>query len=126
MSAFYERAEIERTVRELHLGGSDVADRMQFLFEHAPVQELTDFNLTMLENFDNDVKSIADVKAKLIGYGRDVGVVDRVIGEMLDGMWFPPLILKAEGHLILVAGNTRLMVAKVTSLRPSVKIINWE
>lgn len=119
---FYEKEELERTIRELNL--VTPYEELEKRFEKAPQVALTDSIWKVLKNTDYDVETPRDVKAKLIEYDRDPTNYDTVHQEMQSNHWFPPLIMQLKnGTFYLVAGNTRLMVCKVNSITPRVKMI---
>ena len=119
---FYEEDELKRTIRELNL--VTPYEELERKFEKAPQVTLPDSIWKKLENTDYDVETPRDVKAKLVEYDRDPTNYDSVNQEMKSGNWFPPLIMQLKnGTFYLVAGNTRLMVCKVNSITPRVKMI---
>jgi hypothetical protein len=120
--SFYEREELERTIDELHLDVDYHTVEKQF--NKAPSTKLTSQIWDNLDNTDNDVKDEADVKQRLIDYGRDPKNYDAIVEEIKKGIWHPPLIIDfGDDHYYLVAGNTRLMVSKIIGYMPMVKII---
>lgn len=122
---FYEYEELERTIRELGLGESNYKKLKEDFINASPVKlKLSIWQ--QLENTDYDVNSPDDVKERLIQYDRSPENYDKILDEIKKGKWYPPLILKINNAYYLVAGNTRLMVAKVNNIIPIVKIIEFK
>jgi hypothetical protein len=116
----HEWGEFSRTIEDLDL--SITPKEMVELFENTPETILTDEVWGDLDNCDNTVQTEDEVRERLMVYDRDPDVYDKILEELKGGRWYPPLILKMDDYYYLVAGNTRLMVAKVNHIHPKVKI----
>jgi hypothetical protein len=128
--SFYEENEVERTIKDLKL--KNKKEEIIELFKKVKPIPLKKEIWDELENTDNDVKTIKDVKERLKEYERPMTNYEKV----KKSKWFPPLIIhftskkyfenennKMINKYYLVAGNTRLMVSKVNNSIPTVKII---
>jgi hypothetical protein len=86
---------------------------------------LPDFIWNKLENTDSNELEVGDFqKASELAnkYGRDL---EYAIKTIKDDSYNPPLIYqKGKDSYTLVAGNTRLMAAKILGIRPRVLIIS--
>lgn len=94
---------------------------------------LTHLDQTQLDNLTNTMglKGMAEGKYtkeqklayadELMGYRRDV---KRIADELENGKTAPPIILKKDDQLRLMAGNTRLMTGAALGLNVPVKIID--
>lgn len=119
---FYEYEEVERTIEELELSIS--VDELIDKFQKAKAVPLETNIWNQLDNTDF-VEVPEDIINKLKEYGRDKYNYRNIKQEINRGIWYPPLILYTQEHgYYLVAGNTRLMVAQVLKINPTVKIVS--
>lgn len=111
-SGEYEYEEIVRTIEELNLEWFPM--ELKAYFNDADEKYVNEYYLKKIENCDyNDVNTEEDVKAKLIEYDRYPENYDRIVNEIKNDIWYAPLILIVNNKPYLVAGNTRIMVAKI-------------
>lgn len=116
-----ERDEFHRTAQSFGLSTSS-------MLKAAQGGQLVDFPYSVwgkLENSDSfDVAgvNVADSRAK--GYGRDTSSLKNayMTGE---GVPAPIVWRRQDGSYYLIAGNTRLMLAKAFGLRPKVFLFRY-
>ena len=119
----YEIDEIKRTVEELNLPISDM--RLVSLFDRAKEKSLDKKLWDKLENCDIQVRTENDIKEKLKEYSRPQDNYDKIKHEWENNIWYPPLIITSHNDWwYLVAGNTRMMFAKINNITPKVKIVD--
>lgn len=114
-----ERDEFERVADE---EGIDVTTLMSAA-RSAKLEKLDDATWKGLENSDSwETTDISDAGRLAAGYGRDIS---RIVRGLQNGDEIPaPIVLKRDdGTCTLVAGNTRLMAARVLGVRPTVLMI---
>ena len=115
-----EIEEIERTAVALDIDASK-------LFEDAKkgkIIDLSDDIWSKLDNTDSwEIKSIEDAKLLADEYGKDIESLIRGF-ELGKGSIPAPIILKRQqGGYYLIAGNTRLMVARAFGMTPKVLLV---
>jgi len=114
-----EREEFERVAAS---DGLDVR-KLRAAFDRGRLIPLSDADWSRLENTDSG-PGLTSVAARRLAleYERDL---DSMMDAMRDGEQLPaPIVLqKHDGSLTLVAGNTRLMVARLLGVRPTVLFI---
>ena len=117
----FEIEEIKRTIDDLKL---DIKpEELLNKFDNAHAIKLTTNVWSKLENTDYDVKTKKDVKVKLKEYGRDENNYEKILDEFSNSHCYEPLIINFDNRYYLVAGNTRLMVAKVNNITPFAKVV---
>ena len=123
----FELEEIERTIDDLEL---DITpeDLLQ-KFKDAINTPITSNILNKLENSDwKDVSTEKDVKRKMVEYGKDIENYNNIVREIEKNTQYqyPVLILRLSyDRYYLVAGNTRLMVAKIKDILPYGKVVHY-
>ncbi len=119
----YEIDEVIRAIDDLKLPISSM--RLVSLFDRAKEVSLNKKIWEKLENCDINVRTEDDVKQRLKEYERPVQNYNKIQSEYASGIWHPPLIITAHNDWwYLVAGNTRMMFAKVNNITPKVKIVD--
>jgi hypothetical protein len=110
-----EIEELQRTANEL--GIADIIDR----FHRGKLVSLNDRDWEQMRNTDSwGTVSVGDARALGAVYGRDVA---RLIDGLSRGAPVPAPIVLGGDSRYLVAGNTRLMVARALGIRPVVWLI---
>jgi len=111
-----EHEEMERTSEDLKVDLSLIEDG----YEKATLEDLTDDMWRGMENTDSwDIGSLDDAKNYALEYGKDIeSIIDGFkSGESLPA---PIVLIKPDGGSYLIAGNTRLMVARAFGIVPKV------
>ena len=111
-----EHEEMERTSEDLEVDLSLIEDG----YEKATLEDLTDDMWRGMENTDSwDIGSLDDAKNYALEYGKDIeSIIDGFkSGESLPA---PIVLIKPDGGYYLIAGNTRLMVARAFGIVPKV------
>lgn len=107
-----EKEEFERVADEAGIP----LEELRAAFQQAPLENLTDKDWSRLENTDSwETTSLEAGRELAQKYGRDI---DRIAQG---GALPAPIVLELDGKLTLVAGNTRLMVAR--ALKDSPKVV---
>ena len=115
-----EIEEIERTAVALDIDASKLfADAKK-----GKIIDLSDDIWSKLDNTDSwEIKSIEDAKLLADEYGKDIESLIRGF-ELGKGSIPAPIILKRQqGGYYLIAGNTRLMVARAFGMTPKVLLV---
>jgi hypothetical protein len=129
-----ERGEIKRVVSDF-LSQEPNAENIETviqLLENSPLTELSDEEWAMLENTDSfhnvSAGDIAGAERINEEYNQELLPENkRDFASLLEAFqngnnMEAPTILKANGVLHLVSGNTRLMIARALNIRPKVII----
>jgi hypothetical protein len=98
------------------------------IFEHSSrqTQPLEDLVWRQLKNTDSyEVSSLEEAKKLAKRYGKDI---DSIVSAFKSGSELPaPIVVRWEdGTYELIAGNTRLMVARATHTTPQVVLLDLE
>lgn len=114
-----EHEEIERTSEDLGIS----LDGLENSFRNGSLEVLRNNMWEMMENTDSwDIKSLEDARKYAEEYDRDIGSIIKGF-ESGDSLPAPIVLIKPDGVPYLVAGNTRLMVAKGLGVVPQVFVI---
>jgi len=112
--------EFERVCEDEGIDTQDLLDA----FKNAKSIMLSSSDWARLENTDSwEIESLSDARIKAELYERDI---DSIIDGFNAGneMIMPLILERGDGSLVLVGGNTRLMVAKALNIQPRVLKIN--
>jgi hypothetical protein len=115
-----EMNEIERTSQELDINLQQLLDS----FQHARLITLNDTIWSRLDNTDSydieqgDMESVTHLSSQ---YGKDLQSILRVFSNA--GSLPAPIVMKSNGRYYLIAGNTRLMAARVHGVIPKVLLV---
>jgi hypothetical protein len=124
-----EFGEIDRTAKEFSKGNKELYDKIMWAFknqfEFARLEELTDEVWAQLENTDSyhdisggEVDKLSEIAAK------NKRAWKRKSDDMKKGVpMAAPIIFQMGNRYHKVAGNTRLMIARVLGIRPKVVFI---
>lgn len=117
----YEVGEIERTADHFNIDREDFRKKFLKEFEGAVPEYLPSDEWNTLENSDSNDITLGDwesVKYHANHIGRDW---ESIRNKMQNGDEIEaPIILNLNNQLYLIAGNTRLMVAKALGIMPKV------
>ena len=114
-----EHEEMERTSEELGIDLQEIIDG----YKNGSLEELNNDMWQMMENTDSwDIKDLEDARRYAEEYGKDI---ENIIDGFKKGKELPaPIVLiKDDGAPYLIAGNTRLMVARALKVVPKVVIV---
>ena len=115
-----EIEEIERTAIVLDIDASK-------LFEDAKkgkIIDLSDDIWSKLDNTDSwDIKSIEDARVLADEYDKDIESLIRGFESGKASMPAPIILKRQEGGYYLIAGNTRLMVARAFGMIPKILLV---
>ena len=117
-----EPEETERISEEF---GIDLHE-IENAYQHGSLVELTDDIWKKMDNTDSwEIEGLEQAKIHAKEYGRDI---ERIIEGFKSGEDLPaPIVLiKPDGVPYLVAGNTRLMVARALGVTPKVVMVRVE
>lgn len=115
-----EMNEIERTSQELDIDLQRLIDS----FQHARLITLNDNIWSRLDNTDSydieqsDIETVTRLSSQ---YGKDLRSILKVFDH--GGSLPAPIVLKSQGRYYLIAGNTRLMAARVHGVIPNVLLV---
>ena len=115
-----EHEDMERTSEDLEIDLHEIEDG----YQHGSLVELTDNIWEKLENTDSwGIESLEDAKRYAEEYDKDI---ESIIEGFESGKSLPaPIVLiKPDGVPYLIAGNTRLMVAKALKITPRVVVVD--
>lgn len=129
-----EKGEIERVIRKF-LGKEIIEENIEAVekvLETAPIVELSDADWAMLENTESFHEigpgQLAEVERVVDMYNQDLAPENKrdfkklLVGFQPGNRMQTPTILKYQGKLHLISGNTRLMIARALNVRPKVII----
>jgi hypothetical protein len=110
-----EQDELVRTARELDIP----LLQLKHGFGKAKLALLTNKDWKRLENTDSwKVKTLNQARKLAKSYGKDISPV---LEAFHTGHSLPaPIVLEYKDKLILIAGNTRLMISKILNKSPTV------
>lgn len=113
-----EHEEIERTSEELGIDLQEIKDG----YKNGSLKELNNDMWQKMENTDSwDIKDLEDARRYAEEYGKDI---ENIIDGFKGGKRLPaPIVLIKDDGPYLIAGNTRLMVAKALKVVPKVVIV---
>ena len=115
-----EIEEIERTAVDLDIDASK-------LFEDAKkgkIIDLSDDIWSKLDNTDSwDIKSIEDARVLADEYDKDIESLIRGFESGKASIPAPIVLKRQEGGYYLIAGNTRLMVARAFGMIPKIYLV---
>lgn len=115
-----EIEEIERTAVDLDIDASK-------LFEDAKkgkIIDLSDDIWSKLDNTDSwDIKSIEDARVLADEYDKDIESLIRGFESGKASIPTPIVLKRQEGGYYLIAGNTRLMVARAFGMIPKIYLV---
>ena len=114
-----EHEEMERTSEELGIDLQEIIDG----YKNGSLEKLNNDIWQMMENTDSwDIKDLEEARRYAEEYGKDI---ENIIDGFKKGKELPaPIVLiKDDGAPYLIAGNTRLMVAKALKVVPKVVIV---
>ena len=117
-----EHEEMERTSEDLGIDLHEIEDE----YQKGSLVELTDNIWGKMENTDSwGIESLEDARRYAEDYGKDI---ERIVEGFESGEELPaPIVLiKPDGVPYLVAGNTRLMVARALGVTPKVVMVRVE
>ena len=120
MSEEYE--EMERTSEDLGVDLRKIEDE----YQKGSLAELTEDIWGKMENTDSwGIESLEDARRYAEDYGKDI---ERIVEGFESGEELPaPIVLiKPDGVPYLIAGNTRLMVARALKVVPKVVMVRIE
>lgn len=130
-----ERGEFDRVAKDFS-GESAVAfsenkKALERFYSKSNLTELTDIIWKNLENTDSyAIHNLDDIKKAIMGNFASSGSrdVESVIKEFLSGSVRAPIILcyNSNKNYTLVAGNTRLMVARMLRVKPKCVFIKTD
>ena len=115
-----EMNEIERTSQELDINLQQLID----CFQNARLITLKDNIWSRLDNTDSydieqgDMESVTHLSSQ---YGKDLQGILKAFDN--GGSLPAPIVLKSRGRYYLIAGNTRLMAARVHGVIPNVLLV---
>jgi len=114
-----ETEEFKRTADELNLD----LDKLIRSAARGFTQELNDDLWSNLQNTDSyGIRSMKEVELLALEYGKDLESIVDAIGK---GQSIPsPIILIGNGKPYLIAGNTRLMIARAMGIIPEIFCID--
>lgn len=115
-----ELGELKRTALELNIS----YQKLLSAYKNGNITKLNDRDWSMLQNTDSwETTDMSYVKKYANEYGRDV---DRLVNAFLqDEKMDAPIVLSIDDSMYLVAGNTRLMVARALGIIPYVWLIQY-
>ena len=117
-----EHEEMERTSKELGIDLQEIVDG----YKNGSLEELNNDMWQMMENTDSwDIKDLEAARRYAEEYGKDI---ENIIDGFKKGKELPaPIVLIKDDKVpYLIAGNTRLMVAKALKVVPKVVIVRIE
>jgi len=115
-----EMNEIERTSQELNIDLQQLIDS----FENAHLITLKDNIWSRLDNTDSydieqgDMETVTRLSSQ---YGKDLQSILKVFDH--GGSLPAPIVMNSNGRYYLIAGNTRLMAARVHGVIPNVLLV---
>lgn len=120
--SFYERAALEKVMKDLNIFTS--YNVLETAFQTAGKQFMTDDLWYKIENTNRKVYDEEQVKTAMRESGKFVNTYDRILKEV-KAKKHPVLILHLilSNRFILVAGNVRLMIARVNEMTPMYKLV---
>lgn len=132
-----ERDEFNRTIAAFSKGGGpkvvkDNGEALERLYNKSTLVLLSDTMWRKLENTDSfttetvsDIAKAIERKARRITGKRSI---EAVIKEFMTGKVRAPIVVEYDNgrKYALVAGNTRLMVARMLGIKPSVILIRTD
>lgn len=114
----WEEEEITDRAKEL---GMDPAD-LEFALDEGEIVELEDEAWEVMENTDSfDVSSLSDAIHLAHVYRKNYRFVLNAFIER-EPVPMPLVVVKKDGTPYLIAGNTRLMFARVLGIKPKVLV----
>ncbi len=127
----YEFGEIDRTAKEFSRGDKELYKQIMWAFknqfDNAQLETLSDEIWSVLENTD----SFQDLSEGEVEKLEEIAALNKrswenKLADMKKGVpMAAPIIFKMNGRYHKVAGNTRLMIARVLGIRPKVIFINF-
>ncbi len=123
----WKKPELQEEIEEIERTAVDLDIDTSKLFEDAKkgkIIDLSDDIWSKLDNTDSwDIKSIEDARVLADEYDKDIESLIRGF-ELGKGSIPAPIVLKRqEGGYYLIAGNTRLMVARAFGMIPKILLV---
>lgn len=125
-----EAEEFERTTEEFTTEAANYKSNLKLLqngYRNAKLKSLSIYGWKKLQNSDSySTTTIEDVQKAIKKNGEPRNMLS-IINEFLTGSVRAPIVIRlGDGSLYLVAGNTRLMVARMLEIMPKVVIIETD
>ena len=125
-----EAEEFERTAEEFTQDKAELKTNIKFLqtgYKIAKVKSLSDSDWKKMQNTDSYSTKTLESVQKAIKKNGEPRNITTIINEFMSSAVRIPICIKlGDGVLYLVAGNTRLMVARMLDILPKVVIINTD
>jgi hypothetical protein len=101
-------------------------EKLKSAYRNGKFMKLSDAFWRRLENTDSfKVKTMKDIEKFITTNSGDSGARDiyEVIKEIVSGVCRAPIVMKKDSKYTLVAGNARLMAARLLGIRPDVIVM---
>lgn len=125
-----EQEEFERTIREFDSSRKRFLTNLAYLKEQyktASVIELSNEDWKAMQNTDSWETTTRKKIQLAINANNESRDLTRVFNQFAAGKVKAPIAIRLEDNtLYLVAGNTRLMIARVLKVRPKIVIVNTD
>ena len=100
---------------------------LQAQYNKARPVSLIDGDWRKLENTDSFETNTMEKVYEALKTNNEPRDVDRILRQYVSGSVSCPIVMKfADNRLVLVAGNTRLMIARVLKIKPKIILVETD
>lgn len=125
-----EAEEFERTTKEFTPDSTNFKTNLKSLqikYKTAKLKSLSSADWKKLQNTDSYLTTTIEDAQKAIKQNGEPRNILTIINEFLSGSVRSPIAIRlGDGSLYLIAGNTRLMVARMLEIMPKMIIIETD